>query len=393
MSIGCINTKKPLYTEKVDTSTKKIEHQKKGIFELKKLNLHISNNFDGARLNGLTYLNDSTINILITPENTPIMNSPYYSFKIWSNETKNVHLNFDYPDGYTHRYVPKLKRNNTKWERYQTDSGKNSTIYKVKVSKDTTWVSAQEVVSSKDTYSWIEDILKNKTTIAHHSIIGISPLGKNIPVIDIFKGSPKKKDIIILFTRQHPPEVTGFFAFQEFLETILANSELSNNFLTNYRVIAFPIINPDGVDLGNWRHNSGGIDLNRDWLNYKQPEIRLITNYIKKTLRKSKGKIILGLDFHSTFDDVFYTNIERKNTTLPNFTNRWFNQIEASIPAYTVNEKPGKSKKPVSKAWFLKKYAAVGITYEIGDETPRTRIIEIGKASATAMMKILNEFK
>ena len=73
-------------------------------------------------------------------------------------------------------------------------------------------------------------------------------------------GKPKNKKIIVLLTRQHPPETTGYYAFQSFLETILDDSELSDVFLKTYRIIAFPIVNPDGVDLGHWRHNYGGIE-------------------------------------------------------------------------------------------------------------------------------------
>ena len=41
-------------------------------------------------------------------------------------------------------------------------------------------------------------------------------------------------------------------------------------------VIVYPLMNPDGVDEGHWRHNTGGIDLNRDWAHYNQPETRQV---------------------------------------------------------------------------------------------------------------------
>ena len=50
---------------------------------------------------------------------------------------------------------------------------------------------------------------------------------------------------------------------------------------------------------------------------------------IRKTCEKNKSKLILGLDFHSTWYDVFYTNKKREGTTLPNFIEDWYTNITA----------------------------------------------------------------
>ena len=91
--------------------------------------------------------------------------------------------------------------------------------------------------------------------------------------------------------------------------------------------------------------------------------------------------------------DVFYTNKKREDTSLPNFVDDWFSGLEASIPNYKVNEAAGNSTKPVSKGWFLYGHNAVGITYEIGDTTPKKDIKQIGEASAKEMMRILTNTK
>ena len=61
--------------------------------------------------------------------------------------------------------------------------------------------------------------------------------------------------------------------------------------------MVFPLMNPDGVDLGHWRHNAGGIDLNRDWALYRQPETRLVADFIVKEVKTQKSQLVLGLDF------------------------------------------------------------------------------------------------
>lgn len=388
---GCSSVKQVDFKTPVDTTTKRINNQKKQIFSIEDLEIYASNKFDAARLNGFEKVNDSTVKAIIRPENTPINNSAYYSFKIWSKEQKSIYIEFDYPEGFKHRYIPKIKKTDTSWEMLPSENlFKKDQEFSIKldVSKDTSWVSAQEIVTSKDTERWYKSVIANKPYV-HLKSVGKSRLGRNLPVLDIYKGTKEEKPIVVLLTRQHPPEVTGFFAYQQFLKTILQENNLTNDFLNKYRVLAFPILNPDGVDLGHWRHNAGGVDTNRDWSKYHQPEVRQVASYVVKAAKKSKGKIVLGLDFHSTYKDVFYTNKIRKTTALPTFIESWFEALEANIPDYKVNEAAGNSNKPVSKGWFLYGQNAVGITYEIGDATPRDRIKQVGRVTAEEMMKIL----
>jgi hypothetical protein len=392
ISFGCSSLKEVQFKTPVDTTTKTIDIQKKTIYAIDDIEVYASNKFDGARLNGFEKVNDSTVKVMIKPENTPVNNSAYYSFKIWSKKEKTIYLQFDYPEGFKHRYIPKLKTAATSWKRMNEENiykNKNVVSVKLDVGIDTTWVSAQELMTSKDTKVWYTNLIVDKTNYVHLKSAGKSRLGRNLPVLDIYKGTKEQKPIVVLLTRQHPPEVTGFFAFQEFLTTILKENKLTTAFLNTYRILAFPIVNPDGVDLGHWRHNAGGVDTNRDWSKYKQPEIKQITKFISKASKKDHGNIILGLDFHSTYEDVFYTNKIRKSTALPNFIEDWFAAIEANIPNYKVNEAAGNSTKPVSKGWFLYGQNAVGVTYEIGDATPRDKIKLVGKVTAEEMMKIL----
>lgn len=389
--IGCKSVHKVDFVTPVDTTTKNIKLQLKQTYNLTDVGVYASNDFDGARLNGLEKENDSTAVVIINPENAPINNSPYYAFKTWSNTSKPFYFKFQYPKGYKHRYIPKLKANDT-WSVidsshfYKEDS---IVTIKLNLSNVPLVVAAQEINTSTDVKNWYSNLIKGKDSYVRVKSAGESVLGRNLPVLDIYRGDQMNKNIIVLITRQHPPEVTGYYAFQSFLQTILNKSELSQEFLNNYRVLAFPIMNPDGVDLGHWRHNKGGVDLNRDWSVYNQSEIKQTVKFINKTLRKNNSNLILGIDFHSTWYDVFYTNKKREGTTLPNFIDNWFVSLEKNIPNYKVNEQSANSNKPTSKGWFLYGHNAVGITYEIGDKTPKDSIKLFGKVSAEQMMNIL----
>ncbi len=388
---ACSGPKKVVFEEPIDTNNKKIAYQTKRNYQFEELGISVSNEFDGARLNNAVQTNDSTIILYFDPENTPINKSPYYAFKTWSKEPEQVFFGFNYPEGFEHRYMPKLKKNGI-WSVVDSTNlvqVDDQLLLRLDIYPEPQIVAAQEINTSKNVETWYLNNIVKDNDYVRLGIAGRSELGREIPVLDIYRGVSEGKPIIVLLTRQHPPEVTGYFAFQSFLNTIVAETDLSKEFLNEYRVLAFPIVNPDGVDLGHWRHNSNGVDLNRDWSRYRQPEIRNVVSTIDSISKKDDGKLILGLDFHSTYEDVFYTNDKREGTSLPNFIKDWFTQLEMNIVDYSVNEASSNSTKPVSKGWFLYGHGATGITYEIGDHTPKERIKEIGIASANAMMEIL----
>ena len=389
---SCASTPKVIFKQPVDTKKKSINLQSKRTYSFVDSGVYFSNRFEGARLNGVDQLNDSTYVVHVLPENEPINHSPFYAFDVWSVSLQSIILNFKYPEGYKHRYFPKIKTNGI-WA--AADSLNFSYTEKhasLKLTIDATpkIISGQELHSSSVVYRWVEQLIEGKENHVRFLTHGKTKLKRPFRVLDIYKGSPKNKPVIVLLTRQHPPEVTGYFAFRAFLTSLLEENKLTERFLQNYRILAFPLMNPDGVDLGHWRHNAGGVDTNRDWSVYHQPEIKNTVQYITKVLKKNNSKLVLGIDFHSTWYDVFYTNKEREETALPDFLPQWFSALEAHIPDYKVNEKASNSTKPVSKGWFLYGHNAVGVTYEIGDDTPRDRIQLIGKESAKAMMQILN---
>lgn len=95
-------------------------------------------------------------------------------------------------------------------------------------------------------------------------------------------GKANDKKMILILSRQHPPEVTGYLAMQSFVETICGEGDTATKFREVYNTYVIPNLNPDGVDNGHWRHNSGGVDLNRDWEDFNQPELQAVKRFIEK---------------------------------------------------------------------------------------------------------------
>jgi len=139
----------------VDTKTKTIELQKRQTYKVD--GIYASNEFKGARLNSFYKSNDSLI-AKITPEIYPINNSPWYAFKIWSDDDKTQNVFLKYENG-THRYAPKVSSDFKRWS--DLDTTKMTVIDSVTVKleldlkKEPMFVAAQPVQNSDMINEWM----------------------------------------------------------------------------------------------------------------------------------------------------------------------------------------------------------------------------------------------
>ena len=376
------------FPKPVNTSDHRITLQEKRSYHIGEL--IIDNQFDGARVSDF-YLDTSGYHLLIEPENHPINPSPWYAFRIQSAtlDTATILLEYHYAK---HRYPPKWSEDGKSWQLLDSTliMAINDSVIRLTlplIPNKKTWIAAQEIENSTSVKSWCETIAGSPDVSFH--TFGKSKLGRDLFVLDMGTGSPENKPIIVLMSRQHPPEVTGFLAMKSFVESLLDDNALASDFLHKYRILVFPLMNPDGVDLGHWRHNAGGIDLNRDWAYFRQPETRQMAKYVIEVAHKNKAEVYLGIDFHSTYDDRYYTFESQLKSSIYRFKDYWLMGIKDRITNYHPKDIPGGLQQPISKNWFYLQFNAEAITYEIGDNTPRDFIKEKSNVAAKEMMKLL----
>jgi predicted deacylase len=391
MFIGaCKNYKATVYPypDLVDTSDKPIIEQEKKTYQLD--GVYADNRFDGARLNDFSQVDQNTFKATIQPENTPINKSPWFAFKIWSDKKRKINLILDYEYA-RHRYIPKLSTDRQNWVPIDTltirylDTA--DIVFPLSLDTIPLYVSGQELIPSKNIYQWIDTL-----TLSHkfiHGVYGTSVKGRDLVYMDIFENSKKDKPMVVILSRQHPPELSGFLAMQHFVHALLDTNVLARNYRQKFRTLVLPLLNPDGVDMGHWRHNAHGVDLNRDWGIYVQPEIRQTVDFIVRESKMNDNRILLGLDFHSTQKDIFYTYVDSMVSVIPRFNDYWIMGIDEALPNYEPEEEPSGITQPFSKVWFYTQFGAESITYEIGDETPRDFIRQKATVSANEMMQLL----
>ena len=177
---SCASTPKVIFKQPVDTKTKSINLQSKRTYSFVDSEVYFSNRFEGARLNGVDQLNDSTYVVHVLPENEPINHSPFYAFDVWSASLQSIILNFKYPEGYKHRYFPKIKTTGT-WAAadslnfYYTE--KHASL-KLTIDATPKIISGQELHSSSVVYRWVEHVgylLPNCSKIDRLSILICAP--------------------------------------------------------------------------------------------------------------------------------------------------------------------------------------------------------------------------
>ena len=394
--LSCITAGKPARPPGVsalrgsdNTTNRVVTPSPRKVFSFTKSGVFVSTEFDGARLNAVSQTGAGEFTALIAPENFPVNDAAWFAFKIWSPSNQTVRVKLTYKDG-EHRYHPKISRGRANWKPlddadYTTSRLENTATLKLEIGSQPIFVSGQELLTSKFFADWIQEL--SKKPFIKTGIIGKSVRGKPIRKFEISEAGGDAQYLFIV-SRQHPPEVTGTLALHSFIKTICDDTPLAKKFRAKFTTVVIPLMNPDGVDAGHWRHNANGVDLNRDWGQFNQPETRAARDEFLRIGKNSHGKVRFGMDFHSTHHDVFYPFSDKEG-----LMDAWLEQIKKRVPDYKMNIEPSHNQRDaitfVSVGWMNRQFKIPAVTYEIGDETDRAVIEKVATNAATALMELL----
>ncbi len=379
-----------------NTTDREISIQKRRIIGAGTPKVWISNEFESARAVDFYQLNDSTFEVYIEPENYPINNSPWYSFKIWSDQARAIKLQLAYKKG-EHRYLPKIYRNmgglsySHIIENAEFDSLTGVASFGIYLETEPQQISAHFLDGVR-----FSDLL-NALPRYDSSFIQVDTVGRSHqdrPIIQLTVDEPSEitgKGVLALVSRQHPPEVPGHRAYQYLFETLIGDSDLAKEFRKHFIVKSFPMLNPDGVVNGHWRHNGAGIDLNRDWINFNQPETQAVHDALIHLVNHDTLKLYYAIDFHSTNENIFYPINEEVVTVPDNLTQRWFKKVDEDNPTLNFVSEEFDTSSPISKNWFYHTFGSDALTYEVHDELSLVEIKKLGVTSANSLMQLLIE--
>ena len=119
---------------------------------------------------------------------------------------------------------------------------------------------------------------------------------------------------IILSSRVHPGESNASFIMEGIIQFLMSDEPAAKALRDKYVFKIVPMLNPDGVIVGNYRCSLGGYDLNRQWTNpsmKNSPEIYCMKEMIKKTLECRKIDLFVDIHGHSRQKNLFIYGCSR----------------------------------------------------------------------------------
>ena len=158
----------------------------------------------------------------------------------------------------------------------------------------------------------IENLLSKKYNYVTKSAVGHSVFDRPIDILTISdpanlatddnteegvkikdSKSGKKIKVVFIMGRVHPGETPSSFVIQGLIDFLVSQHEIAACLREHIMFKIIPMLNPDGVFLGNQRCNVLGQDLNRSWAT--------TCRYLSPELMEVK-KMLLHYDNHVKFD-------------------------------------------------------------------------------------------
>ncbi|TFK03343.1 Cytosolic carboxypeptidase 3 [Platysternon megacephalum] len=118
----------------------------------------------------------------------------------------------------------------------------------------------------------------------------------------------KRKAAVILTARVHPGETNSSWIMKGFLDYILGSSRDARLLRDTFVFKVIPMLNPDGVIVGNYRCSLAGQDLNRNYasdLKESFPSVWYTRNMIRRLMEERDILLYCDLHGHSRKENVF----------------------------------------------------------------------------------------
>ncbi|KAJ8248917.1 hypothetical protein GJAV_G00229170 [Gymnothorax javanicus] len=146
--------------------------------------------------------------------------------------------------------------------------------------------------------------------------------GNSVYVLTITSPSTSRevsqaKRAVVVTARVHPGETVGSWAMQGLLEFLLGDSPDAQLLRDAFVFKVVPMLNPDGVVVGNYRCSLAGRDLNRNYrtlLRDAFPCVWHTRNMVKRVL--AEREVVMFCDFHghSRKNNVFMYGCENRSS-------------------------------------------------------------------------------
>lgn len=151
------------------------------------------------------------------------------------------------------------------------------------------------------TYSRLLRLLEELEPKATRSLLCKSLSGLEVPLLTITDSAATGlKEHIIMSARVHPGETHGSWMMEGFLRFITGNNSAAVTLRKRLVFHIVPMLNPDGVVLGNYRSCLSGSDLNRQF-QYPDSKLHPTVSHLKSLIAQitRENRVLAFIDMHA----------------------------------------------------------------------------------------------
>ncbi|UCE65027.1 MAG: succinylglutamate desuccinylase/aspartoacylase family protein, partial [Candidatus Zixiibacteriota bacterium] len=231
----------------------------------------------------------------------------WYYFAVTGGNGHDLTLFLTNPDGWQNAYAkPLFSNDNENWYRVDDTWNQGGMLcFAHCLESDTVWF-AQGIPFTISRMQAYLDSLESAPYVDRPTL-GYSPHNRPIDMISITNGDipPGHKKIAWLVSRQHCMESGPTYLLIGLIDKILDNSDFSRRFRNDIEIHIVPIVNVDGVAEGYSRHNTQGLNLNREWnpnIQSEPLEVRAVHSAIDSFITSGRS-IDFFMDLHSAPDN------------------------------------------------------------------------------------------
>ncbi len=260
------------------------------------------------------------------------------------------------------------------WSRIaQTSYDQNVFTFTFTQSADSAWIAYQPVYNFSRWLA-VADEIASHPYVASLSVIGQSRDGNPIHLVKVTDPAipDDQKSAVWVVARQHPAEVGGSFMAEGYLRWALGDSPAADSFRTKGILYMIPFMNPDGVQRGNYRMNTAGLNLNRVWDNADPVTAPTVVAAEEAMFdyTDTGGAIRFFADFHahSTLRKNFfyYNNTSTSNPDMLTDMEDFMRTLTGLNPDFTTNgsvlSSPGNP--GIAWAWSYVTFGMHSVTFE-----------------------------
>jgi zinc carboxypeptidase/carboxypeptidase M14-like protein len=210
------------------------------------------------------------------------------------------------------------------WETFTCDVAQIATFFPFSYTK------MSDFVDSVSSSQWAEkDFLGFSEQRRDINLLTIT--NTEIPIED--------KKIVYIIGRQHAAETTSSHMLEGMINFLISDDINACGLRNNFVWYIVPMVNPDGVCVGNSRATSEGVDPNRDWHpdNHDSVEIDIVRTHIQSINAYPGPGIDFFIDWHSQMDDDKWYNFlySPEDNTFFSILSGWTNFNSQSAPDAT----------------------------------------------------------